>query len=197
MKRIPFPASFLALGVSLALAGCQSGGPLGGLESGSGRTVAQRPDGQSAGDVGTVRESELRAYCPPVALREGTAYFRTYQGGDRSDPEKIVYQASISDVTRTCRRGQDAFSMTVAVAGRVVPGPAGTTGTLTMPIRIAALRGEEVVFSRLYSHQVTIDDTSGATQFIFKAQDVAIPGVADRGVQVFVGYDEGPNGGGS
>ena len=25
-------------------------------------------------------ESELRSYCPPVVLREGTAYFTTYRG---------------------------------------------------------------------------------------------------------------------
>ncbi|WP_420847929.1 hypothetical protein [Nitratireductor luteus] len=178
-KRRIAAAAFLAS--SAILAGCQSGsGPNFGA------------DGQNAGAEGdAIRESELRAYCPPVSLREGTAYFRTYERGGEGDDSKIIYQASINDVTRACKY-QGTPAVTVAVAGRVVPGPSGRAGTITMPIRIAATRGDEVVYSQLFKHQVSIDDTSGATQFVFTDPDIAIPGGIDRTIQLHVGYDEGP-----
>ncbi|WP_163269127.1 hypothetical protein [Chelativorans alearense] len=173
-------AAFILLG-SVFLAGCQQGATpnAGGLGAGGAQNEP-------------IRESELRAYCPPATLRDGTAYFRTYERGSEGNPDNIVYQASIADVTRACKRGDGSMTMTVAVAGKVVPGPKGRTGTITMPIRVAAVRGDEVLYSQLFRHSVSIADTSGATQFLFTDPNVVIPGQVDRGVQLIVGYDEGP-----
>lgn len=168
----------------LLLAGCQSGGQ-DAVDIG----VGGEEDEESAEKISA---SELRAFCPPVNLREGTAYFNTYEGGAEGDDSKVVYQASIADVTRTCDYARGGGTVTVVVAGKIVPGPAGHAGTVTMPIRVVAVRGEEVVYSELHRHEVRIDDTSGATQFIFKDSDVAIPDGIDLGVRVYAGYDEGP-----
>ncbi|MCT7373551.1 hypothetical protein [Chelativorans salis] len=174
-------AAFILLG-SVFLASCQQG-------------ATPEADGLGAGGAAQsepIRASELRAYCPPVTLRDGTASFRTYERGAEGNPDSIIYQASIADVTRTCRYSEGSVTMTVAVAGKVVPGPKGRTGTITMPIRVAALRGDEVLYSQLFRHAVSVEDTSGATQFLFTDPNVAVPGQVARGVQLIVGYDEGP-----
>jgi len=168
-------ASGALLGAMLVLAGCQSGNNA--LE-GAGRD--------------TVRESELRAYCPSVQLREGTAYFSTYQGKAKDDPSKLVYQASISEVTRACTYGEGTVTMNVAVAGRIVPGPAGKAGTITMPIRIAVVQGSDVLYSKLHRYPVSVTDTAGATQFFFNDPAVTIPTPSQRNLVIFAGYDEGP-----
>ena len=108
-------AGAFALAVLMLASACQSGG---------------QPREQ-------VLQSDLTGYCPRVQLREGTAYFTTYAKGGQDDPAKIVHQASISDVTRSCTRAGGMLTMKVAVAGRVVSGPAGGPGTVTMPIRVA------------------------------------------------------------
>ena len=51
-------------GFILAAAGCQSSDGGNALNAGGDNTAAAEPK---------VLESELRAYCPPVKLREGTA----------------------------------------------------------------------------------------------------------------------------
>ncbi|TIL48224.1 MAG: hypothetical protein E5Y81_27285, partial [Mesorhizobium sp.] len=56
--------------------------------------------------------------------------------GQQDDSAKIVYQASITDVTRDCIRANGSLTMKIAVAGKVVPGPMFSPGTITMPIRI-------------------------------------------------------------
>jgi hypothetical protein len=177
-----FIKGFALSGFILAVAGCQSGDSGNVLNAG----------GDKAAEEPKVLESELRAFCPPVKLREGTAYFNTYAKGGQDDPAKVLYQASITDVTRTCSNAGGTMTMNVAVAGKVVPGPAGAPGNVTMPIRVAVVRGDEVLYSQLHKHQVAVGDASAATQFLFNDTSVSFPTPQGQDVQVFAGYDEGP-----
>lgn len=167
-------------GFMLAAAGCQSSDSAGALGSAkSGAAAAQEK----------VTEADLRAYCPKVTLRDGTAFFNTYAGGAQGDATKLVYQASISDVTRTCRADGGSYTMNVAVAGRIVPGPAFTPGTLTMPIRVAVMHGSEVLYSQLHQYPVNVSDGTAASQFVFNDPNVSFVMPSD-GVQVYAGFDE-------
>jgi hypothetical protein len=187
--------------MAFGIAGCQSdGGSLNPFRS----TPADAPPPPST----KVSASELLAYCPRVTLREGTAFYTTYANvakkkkpaaedaldasveEDRSG--SVVYQASISDVTRACTPNGGMLNINVAVAGKIVPGPMGKAGTITMPIRVAVLQGGEVVYSNLARFPVTVSDTSGATQFVYNDANISIPTPTERNVQIFAGYDEGP-----
>lgn len=179
-SRVPtarFVLGTALLGFMLSAAGCQSGDRAAAPAEG---TVAEPQ----------VRESELRAYCPAVTLREGTAAYATYErGAAPGDRSKIIYQASIADVTRSCARADGMMTITVAAAGRVVPGPVGGAGTITMPIRVVAMQGSEVLYTKLHQHQVTVG--AAATQFLFTDPNVVIP-IPDNGtVQMYAGFDEG------
>ena len=166
----------------LAVSGCQSG------DSSKALDVAD----QSKPAEQKVTEAELRGFCPRVTLRDGTSFFNTYAKGAQDDPTKVVYQASLSDVSRSCLTTDGTLTMKVAVAGRVVPGPAFATGTITMPIRVVAMRGDEVLYSQLHKYQVSISDPSAATQFVFSDPNVSFVLPPDRAVQVYAGFDEGP-----
>lgn len=179
-------ATLATSGFMLAVAGCQSGGGSNFLGGGT------KDPSVVAAEEGKILASELLAYCPPVALRDGTAYFNTYAKGGQDDPAKIVYQASLTDATRSCTRANGMMTMKVGVAGKVVPGPLGTAGTVTMPIRIAVLQGETVLYSQLHKNQVQVSDPSTATQFVFTDSNVVIPVPTARDIQVFIGFDEGP-----
>ena len=174
-----FAAALMVSGIVSGLAGCQSVGKA--LDNG-----ALKPDAPK------VKASDLRAYCPKVTLREGTAYFNTYARGGQDDPAKLVYQAAISDVTRDCSRADGTLTMNVAVAGKVVPGPLGAAGTITMPIRIAVVQGNQVLYSQLHQYKVQITDTSAATQFVFNDANVSVPLPSGNTYQAFAGFDEGP-----
>ena len=171
-----------ALCALLAVAGCQSTDTAGVLN----------PGGDEAAQA-KITQDELRAFCPRATLREGTAYFSNYRKGGEEAPEKLVYRASISDITRACNYAGPTMTVNVAVAGRVVPGAASTGGTITLPIRVVAIQGEEVVYSQLYNHQVTLA-AAGATQFVFNDPNVVVPQTGQRNIQVFAGFDEGPGG---
>lgn len=138
-----------------------------------------------------ITESQLRAYCPLVNLREGTSYYNTYERGGQGDANKVVYQAAISDVTRTCNTSDTTLTMKVVAAGRVVPGPAFKSGTITMPIRVVVMQGDSIVYSMLHRYPVQISNNTHATQFIFSDDRISLPKPTSKNIRIFVGYEEG------
>lgn len=187
----------LVSGFTLTVAACQGGG--------NGKVVDLGLGGSDQPEKPKISATELRAHCPAVQLREGTAFYNHYRKGAKkraaevepvddaaARPDDVVYQAAITDVTRTCTSSGDQAVMTVAVAGKVIPGAAFSAGAITMPIRIVVTRGDEVLYSQLHQYQVQVADPSQATQFVFSDQEVAFPGPLDRSIRVFAGYDEGP-----
>lgn len=143
-----------------------------------------------------ILQSELTGFCPLVTLREGTAYFTSYaKGADKEDgskdPALAMYQASITDVTRSCSRATGALVINVAVAGRVVPGPKASGASVTMPIRVAMVADGNVLYSQLQQFQVTVNPTDAATQFVFNDPNGTVPLASAKAIQIFVGFDEG------
>jgi len=102
----------------------------------------------------------------------------------------IIYQASISDVTRDCSRADGQLTMKIAVAGKIVPGPKFTPGTITMPIRTAVMHGTDVLYSQIHQYQVQVTDPSVATQFVFTDSNVVVPAPTAQDYQAYAGYDE-------
>ncbi|MGU3399445.1 hypothetical protein ACLBWS_06835 [Brucellaceae bacterium D45D] len=171
---------FPVLGTILlaALAGCTTSGG----EKAANSSLAAEP---------RIKESELRAYCPSVTLLDGTAYFSTYAKGGDKDPSQVVYQAALTDVTRACQYGEGTMTIDVAAAGKVVPGPQYKSGSITMPVRVAVRQGDKVIYSKLHKQTVTMN-SNAAAQFVFNDKGISMPTPDKQNVQIFVGFDEGP-----
>lgn len=168
------------------VSGCQSGGS-GLLDLGLGSKK------QDAAPQETITADALRAYCPRVQLRSGTSFYNSYEKGGENDPSRVVYQASITDVTRSCNYVDGTLVMTVAAAGKVVPGPKAKDGPVNVPIRVAVVRGAEVLYSEVRQQPVSIAASAPAAQFVFSNPEVVFPAPTERNIQVFVGYDDGPS----
>lgn len=165
-----------AVTLTTVLAGCTTDGAL-------------NPDtpAQTAAQSAAV----VQANCPAVSLRDGTAYYRTYAGGAKDDRDKVIYQASLADTTRACTKNDTTLTVTVMVQGRLVAGPMGKAGKIVMPIRVAVVDGDKVLYSELTKFEQTLDDPAQAKQFVF-TKDVPIQGDLGSLGRVYVGFDEGP-----
>lgn len=136
-----------------------------------------------------ISQAELEAFCPPARTREGFSFHTTYAKGGEGDPAKVAYQASIVDVTRDCQRADGMMTITVAAAGRVVPGPAGAPSSVNLPIRVTAIRGSETIHSQLIRQAVPVDPAAGAAQFLVRDSSVVIPIPERRDVVIYVTFD--------
>lgn len=180
-------ALFALAGVGLAVSACQSGSPLGALDMRGDRTAEAQQE--------LVNPDELRAFCPPATLRENDANIRNFERGGDGDPARLVYQASVNDITRSCRYDGSTtagatVTVNVAIAGRIVPGPRGQAGPVTVPIRVVAMHGSNVVYSQTHQYQVQVSDTAGATQFVFNDPNVTFVLPPDQGVRILAGFDQ-------
>jgi hypothetical protein len=174
-------AAIVVAGFIAAAAGCKSDDSADVLDPGSG-------DSQEVPE-GKVLQSELRAYCPKVTLRQDDAVLDNYAKNAEDDPSKLMYRSSLSVATRKCSYAAGTLTMEIAVAGRVIPGPLAADGVVKMPIRIEVKRGDETVYDNVASYEVTVSRASGATQFIYNDPNVTIPTPEPGTIQAYVGYD--------
>ncbi|MCD2180787.1 hypothetical protein OCK02_04815 (plasmid) [Rhizobium sp. TRM96647] len=146
-----------------------------------------------AGGIGqqASQPSVIQGACPQVYLREGTAVHRAYARGAKDDPQKLLYQATLSATTRQCVQNESNLTVTVMAQGRVVSGPAGASGAVTLPIRVAATDGSKTLYSNLSKFSVTIPP-EGTAQYVFTDAQVVLPGGAGSFSKIYVGFDEGP-----
>jgi hypothetical protein len=138
-------------------------------------------------------QAVVQAFCPPIVMLEQNAFYRTYARGGQDDPQKLVYQASLADATRQCTANETTMTINVVAQGRIVQGPAGTPGSVTLPILVEVVDGDNVLYSQKVAFPV--DTPAGGTQFIFNKADVQIPngqGGASRFTRVRLGFDKAP-----
>lgn len=181
VSRAVVPLTLLGL-----LAGCNSSSTL--------SDTAPQPQAaqQAAGVV-------VQASCPQIFMRDGTAYHRVYARGGEGDPSKLIYQASFADTTRSCTTDGSQLTVNVMAHGRVVAGPAGQAGTVSLPVRITVtetnpLQQEEQIYSQVVQYPAAIPADSLSAQFLFNKADVSIPAAAARNAKVYIGFDAAPAG---
>ncbi len=178
-------AGIAAVLAALSLSACQSGGA-----PAVPNIFAGKKETAPAENTGKIDIATLEQFCPRITLRSGTAYYDRHEKGGEDDPNRIIYQASITDVTRGCTPEGDSIKINAALAGRIVPGPKGKPGKITVPIRVVVMQGDTVMYSKLFKHDVEVG--ANATEFIFNDPDIVIQKPDAPNVGIFVGFDPGP-----
>jgi len=180
-----------ALALALSLAACAGVTEKSVVQS-SGAVVAAPPKGE----VSTSDFIKRDNYCPPIQVRSGTSTIEVYERGHEKEQAYVRYLASISQTARECSVSGDTLTIKVGVAGRVVAGPKGSAGNITLPVRIAVakqLGGTGPLYSELFKIPVTLSAPSFGANYnqVFDQVVVQAP-PSDRNLIIFVGFDEGP-----
>ena len=170
--------------IVVVIAGCSSSTPSTTADLG----VAGQPPAAAVTPV-------VQANCPTVTMRENTAFYRTYAKGGENDPTKIIYQASLADSTRACTINEVNMTINVVVQGRLVAGPAGGPGRVSLPVRVSVIDGDTTLYSELTNFSVDLPAGVPSTQFVFNKADITIPtavGGASKLAKLYVGFETGP-----
>jgi len=166
-----FIAAWLAGGAAMADSGQR------------GLTQPQRPGLRPAAPAeAPVRESDLRAFCPPAEFADSAYAYRIYAGG------ALKLQAAIADITRDCRYDEGAAGMAhlhIAAAGRAVPASMAARGAVTLPIAVKISRGDKIIFAKTYQQPVSL--AQGTAQFLF-SQWVALKKAEIADTKITIGF---------
>lgn len=172
---------------------------LGACAGVSEKTVAQNTSGSLVSappkDASNADFAKRDTYCPPLQVRSGTSTMEVYERGHEKEQAHVRYLASISQTARECTMSGDTLTIKVGIAGRVVSGPKGAAGSITLPVRVAVVKqlgGEGPLYSQLFKIPVTLSAPSLAANYNQVEQVVVQAPPADRNLIIFVGFDEGP-----
>jgi hypothetical protein len=184
--RFHLPAAALIVAV-VGLGACTAHDGAGPLAGGSG--------GGAAKTTYTMADFAPTTYCPPLQLRPGTEALTTYEHGHDNEVAYVRQQASITQTARECHLVGNTLSVKVGVAGRVVAGPKGGAGTVTLPIRVAVTK-QVGATGPIYTHlfkvpvAVTAPDFSASYDEVFDQVSFNVA-PDDRNLIIYVGFDEG------
>lgn len=188
---------FLSVSLLVALAGCSSLGFGGDKQPATSVTVAPETGAAADGAAApTAAAGATPAYvsgkCPQVVIRDEGSVYRTYAKGAKDDPNQLTYQASLAQGTRQCTSNGTNLGITVAVQGRLVAGPMGGSGKVTLPIRVTVMDNETSLYSELVNYEVDIPAGQSATQFLFTDNRISVAGGAGGFTSVYVGFEQTP-----
>lgn len=128
------------------------------------------------------KNSEPEIRCPPVRILAGTESLRREDGS--GTPQGLRWQASIAKTARECTASGDGVAMRVGVSGRVVTGPKGASGTISLPVRVAVRETSGVTYDKVQTATVTLDAPSKDWALVDEMVTVG----AGPGSVVYVGF---------
>jgi hypothetical protein len=151
----------------------------------SGQTLAAAP---------SQTQASAEFDCPTVDYRQGAATLTINDPKAENAALSLKYQASFAKTARECDVHGDMVTIRVGVQGRVVVGPAGAPGTVTVPLRYALVReGIEprTLWTKLFAVPVTM---SGQLNVPFthveEEMTVPIPSRSELAAYIiYIGFD--------
>ncbi len=211
----------VAAGLALALlaASCSGGSGLGSL-GGSSTTSAPPPasaqpaasasfkdkvssffGASSAKDPQQVEGSQVVQDCPGIDIRQGASTLKvgttgTVASGESDDngAMELKYQGTFVRAARECALVAGQLVMKIGVEGRVIVGPAGGPGQVTIPLRIAVVqetvKGTKPIVTKFIQIPVTIASAADNPTFTHVEEGLSFPMPRDLDDYiVYIGFD--------
>jgi hypothetical protein len=155
-------------------------------DSGNSNSPAPQPaDGSAAADID----------CPSVEYRQGAATYAVNNSGAENSALSLRYQASFTQTARECVLRGNNLTIKVGVQGRVVVGPAGAPGSITIPLRYALVReGMEpkTLWTKLFMVPVTIPQDQLNLPWLHIEEEMTVPRPSANEIEayvIYVGFD--------
>jgi hypothetical protein len=133
--------------------------------------------------------------CPGVEIRQGASTFQQSGPDNGSTALSLRFQANFIRFARECAVQAGNVVMKVGIEGRVIVGPAGAAGPVTLPVRLAVVKEglePQTIWTKFYMVPVVLP--SGQPNVLFTHVEEAMsfpkpPGDDLDKYVVYVGFD--------
>jgi hypothetical protein len=150
-------------------------------------------------DTGTDLPAGFSAHCPQVVAWPRDRLLTVYQPGHVGEANSIVHRGEITKMARECQLYSDRVIVKYGFAGRVLLGPKGGPGTVTLVIniRVAGTQQNTLATDKM---NITATIPSGDPAGYFSmVREIAFPivvGSRPEDYKVFVAFDRNVAGAG-
>lgn len=167
-------------------------------------TAAAPPDGSFtsrvkslfAGNSGSLNSAVATDIdCPPVEYRQGAATWAVNGPAAENSAMSMRYQASFTQTARECLVSDTSLTIKVGVEGRLVLGPAGSPGTINVPLRYALVREglhPKTLWTRLFTLPVTVPANELNVPWMHVQEEMTVPRPSSQELAayvIYVGFD--------
>jgi hypothetical protein len=200
-----FTAAALALPLA-ALGGCGmsslTSGLGGGMFGGSSATTevasvneAQLLDAAKSGDpnaTGSTFSGEVDAGCPRLVIAPHDNYITFYEVGHVGDALSVAQRGEITKTARECQVEPGRVTVKYGFSGRLLLGPKGQPGSVTLPITVAVNDGKR---TKITTDSVKLDVSVGLDKpisYFSTVRTITFPiaeGSRPGEYQLVVGFD--------
>jgi hypothetical protein len=150
-------------------------------------------------DAGTDLPSGASTHCPQVVAWPRDRLLTVYEAGHVGDQNSIVHRGEITKMARECQLYSDRVIVKYGFAGRVLTGPKGGPGSVTLgvDIRVDGAQRNTLATDKM---KVTTTIPAGAPAGYFSmVREIAFPivvGTRPEDYKIFVAFDRNvPNAG--
>jgi hypothetical protein len=133
--------------------------------------------------------------CPSVEYRQGAATLAVNTPGAEPSALSVRYQASFTQTARECVVHDNSLTIKVGVQGRIVVGPAGAPGSITIPLRYALVREgleSKTLWTKLFMVPVTIPQNQLNLPWLHIEEEMTVPRPSADELDayvIYVGFD--------
>lgn len=135
------------------------------------------------------------AQCPYIQIREGASTLTISAGGDNA-AMSLKYQGTFVRAARQCALVAGQMVMKIGVEGRLVLGPQGGPGQVTVPLRIAVVdekpSGSKTILTKLILIPVAVQSADDNPTFSHVEDNIAFPMPSSSELDnyiVYIGFD--------
>jgi hypothetical protein len=149
----------------------------------------------SGGDLGTGDGS----HCPQVVAWPHDRLLTIYQPGHVGDTLSIMHRGEITKMARECQVYGDRIVVKYGFAGRVLLGPKGAAGTVTLPISIRVANADHKTLSTEAVKIATTIPQGNPVGYFSVVKEVTFPliqGTRPEDYKVFVAFERNQAGAG-
>jgi hypothetical protein len=192
------------IAVSLLASGCAVSSISNPFRSGKEDTAASvvnedRLMETAKADTGTDLPDGKSANCPQVVAWPRDRLLTIYQAGHVGDQTAVVHRGEITKMARECTLYSDRVIVKYGFAGRVLLGPKGGPGTVTMGVNIRVAGAQQ---NTLATDKMSITTTIPPDQpagYFSMVREIAFPvtvGTRPQDYKIFVAFERNVNGAG-
>ncbi len=148
----------------------------------------------SAGAVG-----EVAAGCPRLSISPRGTNLTIYEDGRAGDGLAIMHRGEITKTARECQLEPGRVTVRYGFSGRVLLGPRGHPGNVTLPVNILVTdaKREKVTTDKMtVAVAVAVDNPIGYFSAVRSVTFDIPEGSRPGEFEVFVGFDQGAQGAG-
>jgi len=137
--------------------------------------------------------------CPRIDIRQGASTLLVNAGqtsGEDANALSLRYQGTFVRAARECRVTGNMVNIRIGIEGRVILGPAGVPGQMSVPLRYAlvseTLNNSRPIWSKLQILNVEIPPQTAHVNFTHIAEDLTVPIPSASELEnwvIYIGFD--------